>query len=128
MSIVHFNKATEPANVEDLWVNVAAVRYVEPTPYDQLGKTLLFLVGAGETGVAVIEPLAKVLESIGRLVETPRHYLGNQPEHGAGMVYVAPALISYLRPNTQGDTSYWYVHFVDGSELRIRHPIPAGFE
>jgi hypothetical protein len=128
MPIVHFNKATEPASVEDFWVNAAAVRYVQATPLDQLGKTLLYLVGEGENGVAVIEPLPKVLESLGHLVETPRHYLGNPADSGVGMVYIAPSLVSYLRPNTRGDTAYWYAHFVDGSELHIRHPIPAGFD
>ena len=128
MSIVHFHKATEPANVEDIWINAAAVRYVEPTPFDQLGKTLLYLVGEGENGVAVIETLPKVLESFGHLVEAPRHYQGSTPDNGAAMLYVAPALVSYLRPNAPDDTAYWLAHFVDGSEVRIRHPIPAGFE
>jgi hypothetical protein len=128
MSIFHFNRATEPATQEDIWINTAAVRFAEAARPEQTGKTSIHLIGQGEAGILVIEPLETVLGSFSDLVEAPRHYLAGKPENSGGVVYIAPSLISYLRPSTPKDPVYWYVYFLDGSEIRIRNPVPAGFK
>jgi hypothetical protein len=128
MSIFHFNKSTGPATQEDIWINTAAVRYAEAARPEQIGKASIHLIGQGEAGILVMEPLETVLGSFSHLVEAPRHYLAGLPEQGGGVVYIAPSLISYFRPATPKDPAYWYVYFLDGSELRIHHPIPPGFK
>jgi hypothetical protein len=129
MPIFHFNKATDPANAEDVWINTGAVRFAETARPGQLGKTSIHLIGQGEAGILVEEDIETVLGSMSKLVAAPRHYLGGTlPEHGAQIVYVAPELISYLRPGTPKDPVFWYIYFVDGSELRIHSPIPPGFK
>lgn len=128
MPIFHFNKATEPASKEDVWINTAAVRFVEAARPEQVGTTSIHLVGQGELGILVVEPLETVLGSMSHLVEAPRHYLAGRPGNVDGVVYISPSLISFMRPSTPVDPVYWYVTFLDNSEIRIRDPIPPGFK
>lgn len=126
MSLISFNKATEPGTYDDLRVNSAAVLYVEGSRPDLVGHTMLHMLGQGEVVLALTESVGTVVSQISGLVAANRHYLAAQPEGGPSVVYISPHTVSYVRPNLPVSPEFWYVQFVDGSEVRIADPLPAG--
>lgn len=126
MPFISFNKANDPAAPDDLRLNTTAVLYVEASRPDLLGQTTIHLLGQGTTVHAVTQPISIVVSEIGGLVVAKRHYLAPPPDGGASSVHIAPWNVSYVRPNLPLAQDFWYVTFVDGSELRIIDPLPAG--
>lgn len=126
MPLISFNKATDPAAPDDLRINTAAVLYVEASRPDLIGHTTIHMLGQGTTVNAVLETIGTVVSSIGGLIAAKRHYLAPPPDDGASTVYVMPANISYVRPNQPALPEFWYLKFVDGSELRVMDPLPSG--
>ncbi len=126
MPFIAFNKATDPAAPDDLRINTAAVLFIEASRQDQLGETMIHLVGQGETVNAVTQNIGLVVSEIGGLVPATRHYLSPPPAEGASTVYICPENVSYVRPNLPAVHDFWYVTFIDGSEVRILDPLPAG--
>lgn len=126
MSFISFNKATEPTAPDDLRINTAAVLYVEASRPDLVGQTTIHMLGQGTTVNAVTESIGTVVSSIGGLVAVKRHYLAPPPDDGASTVYVLPANVSHTRPNLPLAPEFWYLKFVDGSELRVADPLPPG--
>ena len=126
MPLLCFSKATDPAAPDDLRINPAAVLYVEASRPDQIGQAIIHLLGQGTSVNAVTQSTATVVSAIGGLVSATRHYLAPPPDEGASTVYFAPGNISHVRPNLPAAPDFWYVRFVDGSELRIVDPLPAG--
>ena len=126
MPLLCFNKATDPAAPDDLRINPAAVLYVEASRPDLIGQTTIYLLGQG-TGVnAVTQSTATVVSAIGGLIGATRHYLAPPPDTGASIVYISPTNVSHVRPNLPASPEFWYVKFVDGSEVRIVAPLPDG--
>ena len=126
MPFIAFNKAFDPAAPDDLRINTAAVLYVEASRLDLVGQTTIHLLGQGVTVNAVTESIGLVVSEIGGLVAATRHYLAPPPAEGASTVYICPANVSYARPNLPALPDFWVVRFVDGSELRVLHPLPQG--
>lgn len=130
MSFIAFTKATDPKEVDDLRINTSAVLYVEASRPDLLGKTMIHLLGQSTVVNAVTDSVGAVVSAIfnaaGPLVACTRHYLAPPPEGGASTVYISPANVSYVRPNLPASPDFWVVRFVDGSELRVLHPLPQG--
>ena len=126
MPFIAFNKAFDPDAPEDLRINTAAVLYVEASRLDLVGQTTIHLLGQGVTVNAVTESISLVVSEIGGLVAATRHYLAPPPAEGASTVYICPANVSYVRPNLPALPDFWVVRFVDGSELRVHHPLPNG--
>lgn len=127
MPFISFNKATEPDAPDDLRINTAAVLYVEASRPDLVGHTLIHMLGQGSTVNAVTESIGTVVSAIGSLVAVKRHYLAPPPDDGASTVYVLAANVSHMRPNLPLAPEFWYLTFVDGSELRVKEPLPSGF-
>lgn len=126
MPFISFNKATDPAAPDDLRINTTAVLYVEASRPDLLGETTIHMLGQGTTVNAVTQSTGTVVSEIGSLVAAKRHYLAPPPDGGASTVYIAPWNVSYVRPNLPLAHDFWYIKFVDGSELRIIDPLPEG--
>ena len=130
MPFIAFNKASDPAAPDDLRINTNAVLYVEASRPDLLGQTTIHLLGQGTVVNAVTESVGTVVSAMmtssGSLVGCTRHYLAPPPEGGASTVYIAPANVSYVRPNHPASPDFWVVRFVDGSELRVVAPLPEG--
>lgn len=126
MPFISFNKATDPAAPDDLRINTAAVLYVEASRPDLIGQTTIHLLGQGTAVHAVTESIDKVVTSLGGLVGCKRHYLAPPPDDGASTVYISTANVSHVRPNLPASPEFWYVRFVDGSEVRIVDPLPDG--
>ena len=126
MTFIAFNKAFDPAEPADLRINTAAVLYVEASRLDLVGQTTIHMLGQGVTVNAVTEPIGFVVMEIGGLVAATRHYLATPPAEGASTVYICPDNVSYVRPNLPAAPDFWVVRFVDGSELRVLHPLPLG--
>ena len=126
MAFVTFNKALDSGAPDDLRINTLAVLYVEASRPDLLGQTTIHMLGQGAVFHAVTEPVGLVISLIGGLVPATRYYLASPPESGPSTVYISPATVSYLMPNLPGEADFWYVKFVDGSELRVMAPLPAG--
>jgi hypothetical protein len=126
MPFISFNKATDPAAPDDLRLNTSAVLYVEASRPDLIGQTTIHLLGQGTAVHAVTESIGKVVTSLGGLVGCKRHYLAPPPDDGASTVYISTANVSHVRPNLPASPEFWYVRFVDGSELRIADPLPDG--
>ena len=126
MTFIAFNKAFDPAEPADLRINTAAVLYVEASRLDLVGQTTIHMLGQGVTVNAVTEPIGLVVREIGGLVAATRHYLATPPAEGASTVYICPDNVSYVRPNLPAAPDFWVVRFVDGSELRVLHPLPLG--
>jgi hypothetical protein len=125
MPILSFNHAVDAATADDVRINSAAVRFVEASRPEQPGQTMIHLVGQGEVGIPVVEPPDEVIAAIGGLAAASRHYLGGTHGVNTSMVYVAANNIGYLRPNKKAKPAFWYMHFVDGYELRVLDPLPA---
>ncbi len=132
MTFLAFNKATDPTAPDDLRINPEAVLYVEASRADLLGQTTIHLLGQGTVVNAVTESVGTVVSSIAAALKAPglggatRHYLATTPGDGASTVYIAPGNVSYVRPNVPETHEFWYIRFVDGSELRIMDPLPEG--
>ena len=126
MTFIAFNKAFDPVEPADLRINTAAVLYVEASRLDLVGQTTIHMLGQGVTVNAVTEPIGLVVREIGGLVAATRHYLATPPAEGASTVYICPDNVSYVRPNLPAAPDFWVVRFVDGSELRVLHPLPLG--
>lgn len=138
MTFIAFDKASGPVSIDDLRINPAAVLYVEASRPDLVGHTTIHMLGQGTVVNAVTESIGTVVAAIHggavperlhsriELVAALRHYLAPQPEGGASTVYIAAANVSYLRPNLPASPDFWYVRFIDGSELRIVDPLPEG--
>ena len=136
MMFIAFNKATDPTAPNDLRINPEAVLYVEASRADLLGQTTIHMLGQGTVVNAVTESVGTVVSSIAAalafkdpspgLVSALRHYLATKPEDGASTVYIAPGNVSYVRPNVPETHEFWYIRFVDGSELRVMDPLPDG--
>lgn len=126
MAFIAFNKATDPAAPDDLHINIRAVLYVEASRPDLMGQTTIHLLGQASTVQAVTESIGTVVSSIGGLVAARRHYLAQPPDDGASTLYLNLENISYARPNAPAAPEFWYVRFVDGSEVRIVAPLPEG--
>ena len=126
MPFIAFNKAFDPGTPDDLRINTAAILYVEASRLDLVGQTTVHLLGQGVTVNAVTESTSTVVSEIGGLIAATRHYLAPQPAEGASTVYICPANVSYVRPNLPAMPDFWVVRFVDGSELRVQHPLPNG--
>ncbi len=126
MPILAFSKSSDPDTPDDARISSAAVRYVEPTRQGQPGKTVIHVLGQGENGITVMEANDVVAGSIAGLVAAPRHYSAAQPDDGRSTVFIATANVSHLRPNNPTKRDFWSVFFVDGTELRIIDPLPAG--
>ncbi len=132
MTFIAFNKATDPTAPDDLRINPEAVLYVEASRADLLGQTTIHMLGQGTVVNAVTESVGTVVTSIAAALKSPglvgatRHYLATTPGDGASTVYIATGNVSYVRPNIPETHEFWYIRFVDGSELRIVDPLPAG--
>ena len=126
MPILSFNNASDAATQDDVRINSSAVRYVEASRPEQKGHTTIHLLGQGETGIPVVEPVEEVISAIGGLAAAGRHYLAGAPGGSASTVYVAVENVSYLRPNKKAKPAFWYIYFVDGYELRVLDPLPPG--
>ena len=126
MPFIAFNKAFDPETPDDLRINTAAVLYVEASRFELTGQTTIHLLGQGVTVNAVMESISLVVREIGGLIAATRHYLAPPPAEGASTVYICPANVSYVRPNLPALPDFWVVRFVDGSELRVLHPLPQG--
>jgi hypothetical protein len=123
--ILAFNNASDAATHDDVRINSSAVRFVEASRPEQKGQTMIHLIGQGEVGIPVVEPIDEVIGTIGGLAAAGRHYLAGASGGSASTVYVAVANISYLRPNKMVKPAFWYIYFVDGYELRVLDPLPA---
>ena len=126
MPFIAFNKAFDPGTPDDLRINTAAILYVEVSRLDLMGQTTIHLLGQGVTVNAVTESIGTVVIEIGGLIAATRHYLAPPPAEGASTVYIHPANVSYVRPNLPALPDFWVVRFIDGSELRVQHPLPDG--
>ncbi len=126
MPFIAFNKATDPTAPDDLRINTTAVLYVEASRPDLLGQTTIHMLGQGSAVNAVTESIGTVVSEIGSLVAAKRHYLAPPPDDGASTVYIAPWNVSHVRPNLPLAQDFWYIKFVDRSELRIVDPLPEG--
>ena len=125
MPILSFNNASDAATPDDVRINSSSVRFVEAARPEQKGQTMIHLMGQGEVGIPVVEPVDEVVAAIGGLAAATRHYLAGVHDASASTVYVAVENISYLRPNKKAKPAYWYIYFVDGYELRVLEPLPA---
>jgi hypothetical protein len=125
MSILSFNNASDAATADDVRINSDAVRFVEASRPEQKGNTMIHLIGQGEVGISVVEPVEEVIAAVGGLAAAGRHYLAGAAGGGASTVYLAPANVSYMRPNRKASPAFWYVYFSDGYELRVLDPLPA---
>ena len=130
MTFIAFNKASDPGSPDDLRINTNAVLYVEASRPDLVGHTMIHMLGQGSMVNAVTESIGTVVSSLssgsGRLVAATRHYLAPTPDNGASTVYISPANVSYVRPNLPASPDFWVLRFIDGSELRVVHPLPDG--
>jgi hypothetical protein len=126
MAFISLNKSSDPTTQDHLRINRSAVLYVEASRPGLVGQTTIHLLGQDAVVSAVTDPVATVVGVLGGLVAADRHYLAPPPEDGISTVYIASANVSYLRPNLPASPDFWYVRFVDGSELRIVAPLPAG--
>ncbi len=126
MPFMSFNRATDPAAPDDLRINTSAVLYVEASRAGLIGQTTIHMLGQGTLVNAVTESIGTVVSSIGGLVAGKRHYLAPPPDDGASTLYISPANVSHVRPNAPAAPEFWYVKFVDGSEVRIVDPLPDG--
>lgn len=130
MLFAAFNKVADPGSCDDLRVNKEAVLYVEASRPDLVGHTMIHMLGQGSTVNAVTESVGTVVSSLsdkpGSLVAATRHYLAPPPDSGASTVYISPVNVSYARPNQPASPDFWVLRFVDGSELRVVHPLPEG--
>jgi hypothetical protein len=132
MTFLAFNKATDPTAPDDLRINPEAVLYVEASRADLLGQTTIHMLGQATVVNAVTESVGTVVSSIAAALKAPglvgatRHYLATTPGDGASTVFIAPGNVSYVRPNVPETHEFWYIRFVDGSELRIMDPLPSG--
>ena len=126
MPFIAFNKAFDPDEPDDLRINSSAVLYVEASRLDLIGQTTIHLLGQGVNVNAVTESIGLVVSEIGGLVAATRHYLAPPPADGPSTVYICSANVSYVRPNLPASPDFWVVRFVDGSELRVLHPLPNG--
>ena len=126
MSFIAFNKTTEPLVGNDLRINPRAVLYVEASRPDLVGQTTIHLLGQSDVVNAVEETIGAVVSRLGGLVAARRHYLATPPPNGPSTVYIAPENVSYARPNLPFTPDFWVVRFVDGSEVRVLHPLPEG--
>jgi hypothetical protein len=125
MPILSFNNASDAATPDDVRINSAAVRFVEAARPEQKGQTTIHLIGQGEVGIPVVESVEAVIAAIGGLAAATRHYLAGTHGSSASTVYVAVENVSYLRLNKNAKPAFWYIHFVDGYELRVLDPLPA---
>ena len=108
-------------------INIDTVLYAEATQPDQVGHTVLYVLGEAEKGVFLTDPISVVVDKIGGLLPLTRHYLASTPAVGASIVFVAPSKVSYARPGTPGALAgFWVLRFIDGNELRVLGPLPAG--
>lgn len=140
MSFIAFNKASDPTTTDDLRINPAAVLYVEASRPDLVGQTTIHMLGQSSVVNAVTESVGTVVSAIDgavpmnrqgertQLAAARRHYLAPQPDGGASTVYISTANVSYIRPNLPAAPDFWYVRFVDGSELRIVDPLPEALK
>ena len=91
---------------------------------------MIHMLGQSTVVNAVTESVGTVVSAIfnvaGPLVACTRHYLAPAPEGGASTIYISPTNVSYVRPNVPASPDFWVVRFVDGSELRVLHPLPQG--
>ena len=126
MPFVAFNKATDPAAPDDLRINTSAVLYAEASRAGLIGQTTIHMLGQGTVVNAVTESIGTVVSNIGGMVAGKRHYLAPTPDDGASMLFICPANVSHVRPNLPASPDFWYVKFVDGSEVRIVDPLPEG--
>jgi hypothetical protein len=126
MPFISFNKATDPLAPDDLHVNSRAVLFVEASRPGLLGQTTIHLLGQGTTVNAVTESIGTVATAIGGLLACKRHYLSTAPDNGVATVYVSPDNVSFVRPNLPESHEFWYIRFLDGSELLVADPLPDG--
>ena len=126
MAIRSFTNASDAATHDDVRINSSAVRFVEASRPEQKGHTTIHLIGQGEVGIPVVEPVDEVIAAIGGLAAATRHYLAGVHDASASTVYVAVENISYLRHNTKAKPAFWYIYFTDGYELRVLDPLPPG--
>lgn len=124
MPIAHFHKATDPATDDEVHINTNAVLYVEEPPTSQIGRTAIQLMGLQTDSIRITEPLGQVLVQLPQLVTTWRHYHAAEPPEGPALVHIAPHNVSYAVPNVPHVPTYWTIHFLDESELRVVHPLP----
>src|SRR3954470_10762364 len=125
MPIVSFNNASDAATPDDLRVNSGAVRFVEVARPEQKGKTMIHLIGQGDAGIPVVEPVEEVIAALGGLAAAGRHYLAGAAGGAASTVYIAINNVSYVRLNKKAKPAFWYIYFTDGYELRVLDPLPA---
>jgi len=67
MAILSFNSASDAATRDDVRINSLAVRFVEASRPEQKGQTTIHLIGQGEVGISVVEPVDEVIAAIGGL-------------------------------------------------------------
>lgn len=130
MAFVAFNKSSDTRSSDDLRINKSAVLYVETSRPDLVGHTMIHMLGQGSTVNAVTESVDNVVSALSAgsegLVAATRHYMATPPPGGAATVYISPVNVSFIRPNLPVSPDFWVVRFVDGSELQVAGPIPAG--
>ena len=130
MAFVAFNKASDTSSADGLRINTNAVLYVEVSRPELVGHTMIHMLGQGSTVNAVTDAIDSVVNTLSAsspaLVAATRHYMAAPPPDGASTVYISPTHVSFIRPNLPTSPDFWVVRFVDGSELRVDHPLPDG--
>jgi hypothetical protein len=134
MPFIALNKASDPTAPDDLRINSAAILYVEASRPDLVGLTTVHVLGQGAVVIAVNEPIDVVVREVARALEADgsellpatRHYLAPPPGTGPSTVFISPVNVSFVRPNLPASPDFWVVHFTDGSEVRVVHPLPGG--
>lgn len=126
MSFISFSKITHTGSPDYLRINTDAVLYVEASRPDLIGLTTIHMLGQDSAVNAVTASIDTVVNAIGGLVAGTQHYLAPMPDTGPSTLYILPANVSYVRPNTPADPEFWYVKFVDGSQVRLVDPLPTG--
>ena len=130
MAFAAFNKAFDPTSADGLRINTNAVLYAEVSRPELVGHTMIHMLGQGSTVNAVTDATDSVVNMLSAggpaLVAATRHYMAMPPPDGASTVYISPTHVSFIRPNLPTSPDFWVVRFVDGSELRVDHPLPDG--
>lgn len=126
MPIIQFCRATNPSTPEAVRINSGAVLFVETSPHQQVGQTLVQVLGQTEQGIRVVESLPHVLELMPGAVGMRRHYPAGAPPEGESVVYIYPENIASVVPSTPLEPVFWTITFKDQFALRVMAPLLPG--
>lgn len=134
MPFLSLNKASDPGAPDDLRINSTSILYVEASRPDLVGRTTIHVMGQGALVIAVDESIDVVVRAVAdalavdqsELLPATRHYLAPPPGSGPSTVFISPLNVSFLRPNLAASPDFWVIRFIDGTELRVVHPLPGG--